>query len=163
MPYPLPGRTKLNTRSSLFGRIPVEGFRHVYPIDVRFKDIDVFGHVNNAVVFTYFETARVHYMVDIGVRSAHASMNDLAFIAAHINCNFRLPIFYGQTVEVGSRITKVNRSSLKLEHRLEADGKLAAEGSCILVHYDYTTQRSVPVSIEMRATIKAFENASAEV
>ena len=135
----------------------MEAFRHIYPIDVRFKDIDAFGHVNNAVVFTYFETARVHYMVDVGIRASHANMNDLAFIAAHLSCDFRRSIFYSQVVEVGSRITRVNRSSLQLQHRLDADGELATEGSCILVRYDYTTQRSLPVSAEMRATIEAFE------
>lgn len=141
----------------------MEGFRHIYPIDVRFKDIDTFGHVNNAVVFTYFETARVHYMVDVGIRSLHANMNDLAFIAAHLSCDFRRPIFYGQTVKVGSRITKVNRSSLQLEHRLEADGELAAEGSCILVRYDYTNQRSLPISAEMRTTIESFEGSNVKI
>ena len=136
----------------------MKDFHHVTPVEVRFGDLDVFGHVNNAVIFTYIETGRIRYLVEVGIRSPQAGWNDLAFILAHINCDFRQPIFYGQRVEVGSRITEIRRSSLKLEHRIEADGELAAEGHGILVHYDYATQRSTAISPEMRAKIEAFEH-----
>jgi acyl-CoA thioester hydrolase len=141
----------------------LEGFRHVCPIEVRFRDVDVFGHVNNVVVFTYIETARVHYLVEVGIRPPRANLLDIAFIVAHLNCDFRRPIYYGQQVEVGSRVTQINRSSFRLDHRVEADGELAAEGYCILVHYDYATQRSVPVPAEMRAKIEAFDGSSLSV
>lgn len=135
----------------------MEGFRHVTPIEVRFRDVDVFGHVNNAVVFTYIETARIRYLVDVGIRSPRANWNDLAFILAHINNDFKRPIYYQQTVEVGTRISEINRSSMKLEHRLEVAGELASAGYCILVHYDYAGQRSRAIPPEMRARIEAFE------
>jgi acyl-CoA thioester hydrolase len=135
----------------------MDGFRHVYPINVRFKDIDALGHVNNAVVFTYIETARVPYIAALGIRSTELSINDISFIVAHINCDFRRPIFYGQKVEVGTRVTNAGRSSMRLEHRIEADGNLAAEGYCILVHYDYRSDRSIPLSAEVLAKIEAFE------
>lgn len=138
----------------------MHGFRHVIPIEVRFRDLDVFGHVNNGVIFTYIETARIRYLVDLGLRSPQAGWNDLAFILAHLNCDFRQPIFYGQQVEVGSRIIAIGQSSLKLEHRIEANGELAAEGYGVLVHYDYSIQRSISISPEMRAQIEAFEQGS---
>lgn len=141
----------------------MDGFRHITPIEVRFRDLDVFGHVNNGVIFTYIETARIRYLVDVDVRSPQAGWNDIAFILAHINCDFRQPIFYGQRVEVGSRIVDIGRTSLRLAHRLEADGKLVAEGDGILVHYDYASQRSTPISDEMRAKIEAFEGSTLNV
>ena len=98
----------------------MQNFRHVIPIEVRFRDLDVFGHVNNGVIFTYIETARIRYLVDVGVRSPQAGWNDLAFILAHLNCDFRKPIFYAQRVEVGSRIVEIKRSSMRLAHRIEA-------------------------------------------
>lgn len=138
----------------------MDNFRHLTPIEVRFRDLDVFGHVNNGVIFTYIETARIRYLIDVGVRSPQAGWNDLAFILAHINCDFRKPIFYGQRVEVGSRIVEIKRSSLRLAHRVEADGELAAEGDGVLVHFDYVTQSSIPISPEMRAKLEAFERAT---
>jgi acyl-CoA thioester hydrolase len=141
----------------------MQGFRHIVPIEVRFKDLDVFGHVNNAVIFTYIETARVRYLIDLGLRSSHAGWNDLAFILAHINCDFRQPIFYGQQVEVGSRVVEIGRSRVKLEHRVEANGVLVAEGYAFLVHYDYGAKCSKPISPEMRAQVEVFEGASFSV
>ncbi len=138
----------------------MEGFRYVYPVEVRFRDLDVFGHVNNAVVFTYAEIARINYMVAADIRLPHANLQSVAFIAAHLSCDFRNPILYGQSVEVGVGISEVRQSSLRLEHRIEADGELAAEGHCILVRYDYTAGHSIPISTEIRTSIEAFEGIS---
>jgi acyl-CoA thioester hydrolase len=136
----------------------MHGFHHITPIEVRFRDLDVFGHVNNGVIFTYVETARVRYIAEVGIRLPQTGWHALSFILAHINCNFRRPIFYGQKVEVGSRIVEIGRSSFKLEHRVEAEGELAAEGYGVIVHYDYSAGRSVPLSDELRAKIEVFED-----
>lgn len=141
----------------------MDNFRHLTPIEVRFRDLDVFGHVNNGVIFTYIETARIRYLIDVGVRSPQAGWNDLAFILTHINCDFRKPIFYGQRVEVGSRIVEIKRSSLRLAHQVEADGELAAEGDGVMVHFDYAVQSSTPIPPEMRVKIEAFEHATFNV
>ncbi len=138
----------------------MQGFRHVIPIEVRFRDLDVLGHVNNGTIITFFETARVRYWFDAGLYSLQAGWKDLTFILAHLNCDFRKPVFYGQRVEVGSRVSEIKRSSLKVEQRLEADGKLAAEGHVILVYYDYAANRSLQIPSELRAIIQAFEGLS---
>jgi acyl-CoA thioester hydrolase len=140
----------------------MDGFRHVTPINVRFRDLDMFGHVNNTVILTYVETARVQYLVHLDIRPPRANWQDAAFILAHLSCDFRKPIFYGQQVEVGSRITKIGRTSLRMEHRIEVDGELAAEAVDVLVHYDYPANQSIPVSVEMRAKIAAFEQVEFE-
>jgi acyl-CoA thioester hydrolase len=135
----------------------MDGFHQVTPIDVRFRDLDMFGHVNNTVILTYAETARIHYLVNLDIRPQQANWQDVAFILAHISCDFRKPIFYGQQVEVGTRITKIGRTSLRMAHRIEADGELAAEVFDVLVHYDYPAGRSIVVSDQMRTKISAFE------
>jgi acyl-CoA thioester hydrolase len=141
----------------------MHNFYHVTSIEVRFRDLDVLGHVNNGVIFTYIETARIRYLIDVGIRSPLTGWNDLAFILAHINCDFRKPIFYGQRVKVGSRIVEIKQSSLRLAHRVEADGELAAEGDGVLVHYDYAIQSSTPIPPVMRAKIEAFERTTFNV
>ena len=135
----------------------MEEFNYIHSIEVRFRDIDVLGHVNNSVMFTYIETARVPFLATIRGRQTDKNLSNISFIVAHINCDFRKPVFYGQAVEVGTRITQVNRSSMKLEHRVEADGEVVVEGYCILVHYDYRANKSVPISAEMVAKIESFE------
>ncbi len=141
----------------------MDGFRQVTSINVRFRDLDMFGHVNNTVILTYVETARIHYLVNLDIRPKQANWQDVAFILAHISCDFRKPIFYGQRVEVGSRITKIGRSSLRMTHRVEVEGELAAEVLDVLVHYDYPAGRSIPVSAEMRAKISAFEQVDFDI
>jgi acyl-CoA thioester hydrolase len=141
----------------------MNGFRHLTSIDVRFRDLDMFGHVNNAVILTYVETARVQYLLNLDIRPPRVTWQDVAFILAHLSCDFKKPIFHGQPVEVGSRITKIGRSSLRMKHRVEVAGELAAEVEDVLVHYDYPANRSIPLSAAMRAKIAAFEQVDFEV
>ncbi len=135
----------------------MQDFRHVCPIEVRFKDLDVLGHVNNAVILTYAETARVQYAIDVGLHSIQDGWRNLSFILAHISCNFKRPIFYGQTVLVGTRLAEIKRSSLKLVYCIEANGELVAEGEAILVYYDYVANQSMPIPAAMRTKVEAFE------
>lgn len=135
----------------------MDGFRHITPITVRFKDLDLLRHVNNAVIFTYAETARIKYFFDLGLTSLEEGWDSFGLILARIDCNFRVPIEYGQQVAVGSRIVKIGNTSMTLEYRIEADGVLAAAGESILVHFDYGANQKAPIPNEMRATIEAYE------
>jgi acyl-CoA thioester hydrolase len=135
----------------------MEGFRHVVPITVRFRDIDAMGHVNNAVFFTYLETARVDYMRDVVFQLEGRDLTQVGLILAQISCQFQAPIFYGQLVEVGTRVVEMRNSSFIIEHRIEADGQLAALAEAVVVHYDYHAGRSVRIPDEIRARVEAFE------
>jgi acyl-CoA thioester hydrolase len=129
------------------------------PIDVRFRDVDVMGHVNNAVFFTYMETARVEYVRRGILRESRirSFKDDMGLILARIACDFKAPIYYGQRVEVGTRVVEIGNASLTIEQRIEADGELAALGQAIVVHYDYGQGKSVRIPDDVRARIQAFE------
>ncbi|MEJ2559829.1 MAG: thioesterase family protein [Anaerolineae bacterium] len=135
----------------------MEGVRYVVPITVRFRDIDAMGHVNNAVFFTYLETARVDYMRDVVFQLEGRDLTQVGLILAQISCQFQAPIFYGQLVEVGTRVVEMRNSSFIIEHRIEADGQLAALAEAVVVHYDYHAGRSVRIPDEIRARVEAFE------
>ncbi len=135
----------------------MEGFRHVVPITVRFRDIDAMGHVNNAVFFTYMETARVDYMRTVVFDIKGRNLTQVGLILAKISCQFKAPIYYGQLVEVGTRGVEMRNSSFIIEHRIEADGQLAALAEGVVVHYDYQSAKSVRIPDEIRARVEAFE------
>jgi acyl-CoA thioester hydrolase len=149
----------------------MEGFRHVTPITVRFGDVDVMGHVNNAVIFTYLEMARVEYLrqvilaTELGEGDGKASgssfqgrrLGKLPVILAQINCQFKTPIYFGQKVEVGTRVIEMRNSSIILQQRIEADGQLAGLSDSVVVHYDYQAARSARIPDEIRARVEAFE------
>lgn len=135
----------------------MEGFRHVTPIAVRFRDIDAMGHVNNAVFFTYLETARVEYMRGVVFRTQSRKLPEAGLILAKISCDFKKPIFYGQPVEVGTRVTQIRNSSFLVEQRIEAGGQLAALSQAVVVRYDYEAGVSVRIPDEFRTRVETFE------
>jgi acyl-CoA thioester hydrolase len=137
----------------------VNNYRHVLPITVRTRDIDAWGHVNNAVYFTYLEMARLDYFREVLLHNQTLRrLSSIGIILAEISCQFKQPVFFGQPVLVGTRVVEIGNSSFHLEHRIEADGQLAALGKAVSVHYDYETGMSVPVPDRLRVRVDAFED-----
>jgi acyl-CoA thioester hydrolase len=131
-------------------------FRHRTRVEVRFRDIDAFGHVNNAVVSSYVELARVRYLVDV-LRVEPIGVMPL--ILAHIAIDYRAPIFFADTVEIGSRVDWLGTSSIGMSHALTAvaDGRPLADSSSVLVTYDYEQGKPMPVPDGWRQALTAHE------
>ena len=126
-------------------------------ITVRFRDIDAMGHVNNAVFFSYLEAARVEYVRSVILRTQSHKLHETGLILAKISCEFKKPIFYGQSVEVGTRVAEMRNSSFTVEQRIEAGSQLAALAHAVVVRYDYPAGKSVRIPEEFRALVNAFE------
>lgn len=135
----------------------MDGFRHTYALEVRFRDLDALGHVNNAVYFTYLETARVDYIRRVIYDDPQRGVEQMGLILAEIGCTFRRPIFLGQRVLVGTRVVALGRSSYTIENQIAADGELVATGRAVAVHYDYAAGRSAPIPDAIRERIMQFE------
>jgi acyl-CoA thioester hydrolase len=142
-------------------------FHHVHAIEVRFADTDAMGHVNNALYHTYVETARTRYLevvLDEPVRlGVHG---ELSFILAEARMVYRSPAYYGETLSVETRMTRIGRSSMSAEHRITAPdshvgrARLVAVCESVLVHYDYGRATPIPVPADVAARIEAFEGHS---
>lgn len=139
-----------------------DDYRHRTTLQVRFRDIDAFGHVNNAVFATYVELARVRYLLD--VLQPAERFQRLPLILARLEIDFRSPIELGDDVAVGTRVDRIGRSSITMSHRMTAgvDERLAAEVTSVIVVFDYDLERPIPVPDEWRARIGAYENRSFE-
>ena len=124
--------------------------RHSTTLQVRFRDIDAFGHVNNAVFFSYVELARIRYLLD--VLRPGAPFDQLPLILARVELDFRSPIRFGEEVVVATRVDRVDRTSFGMSHTMSAgpDGRLAADVRTVLVTYDYAAARPIPVPQEWR-------------
>jgi acyl-CoA thioester hydrolase len=125
---------------------PVDGYPFVYRDTVRFRDLDGMGHVNNAVFFTYMESARIAYLASLGA----GSNPQQSLILARAEADFRSPIAFGEEIEVGVRTSRMGRKSFELEYEVRADGRVAAEGRSVLVGYDYERGASVEIPAEWR-------------
>ncbi len=140
-------------------------FRFSHPIAVRFADIDALQHVNNATTFTYMETARVEYFRQ--VLGWVGRMADLSVIIARAECDFKLPIFWGDQVFVHVRASRLGNKSFDFEYVIttEAAGgsqQVAAVGKTVQVAYDYAQGATVPIPDDWREKMLAFEPGLAE-
>ena len=138
-----------------------DDFRHRTRVEVRFRDIDAFGHVNNAVVSSYIELARVRYLVDV---LQVEPIGVMPLILAHIAIDYRSPIFFADTVEIGSRVDWLGRTSIAMSHALTAaaDGRELAGSTSVLVTYDYEQGRPMPVPGAWRQALSTYEGSALE-
>jgi acyl-CoA thioester hydrolase len=136
----------------------MEGYRFVLPREVEFRDIDVAGHVNNAVYLTYLETARIRYLIEVlGPRFAYA----VSLILARIELDFRSPARFPETLQLGARVPRVGTKSFDMEHEVRGeDGRLVLEASSVLVAYDYEESAPMAVPEDWRARLDAYEERS---
>ena len=135
----------------------MDGYRYVYDREVEFRDVDVAGHVNNAVYLTYVETARIGYLREVlGVEN----VNDLSVIVANVNVDFRSPSYFGERLEIGARVPLIGTKSFEMEHQVHAGERLVVEATSVLVAYDYAAGTPIAVPDEWRRRLEAFETRS---
>jgi acyl-CoA thioester hydrolase len=133
----------------------MEGFRFVHAQEVTFRDLDVFGHVNNAVYLTYIENARLGYLREaLGVES----LEDLLVILAKVRIDFRSRASLGEVLEIGARVSRIGTKSLDVDHEVRGpDARLVAVASTTLVTFDYRGDTTMPVPDLWRERIESFE------
>ena len=123
---------------------------YVVPYRVMFRDLDAFGHVNNAVYLTYFEWARALMWFDItGRRGAR----DIDFIVARAECDFKRQIGL-EPIEIAIRIGEMRGTSFDTHYEIrKSGGELAATGKVVVVLFDWERQAKVAISDELRQRI----------
>ena len=128
------------------------------PVEVRFRDCDAMGHVNNAVYLTYLEIARFAYWkaADIGRLEG-----DISYIIARVEIDFRASAKTGDVVDVALAVRAIGRSSFTMEYEIrDQEGRLLVTARSVQVAYDYAAKRSVAVPDAIRARISEFEGRS---
>jgi acyl-CoA thioester hydrolase len=125
-------------------------FTHVE--QVRFRDLDPMGHVNNAVFLTYIEQARVAFLTEVG---AATGLEDMNMIVARVEIDFKAPVRFGQELEISVRASRFGTKSFELEYVLRVDGEVVAEAKSAQVAYDYGRREPVPLPSEWREKLTA--------
>jgi len=134
-------------------------FKFFHPVEVRYGDLDPQGHVNNAKHLTYFEQARIAYMIELGLFTKDQSFMEIGVILADVHITYREPIYFGQKIKVGVRAAKLGNKSMTWEQNIvdaEASKELA-KGEVILVTYDYHAEKTISIPHEWREKIKKYE------
>lgn len=133
----------------------------VVTLPVQWGEQDLYGHVNNAVYFRWYETARVAYAERVGFTQL-LETHGLGPILAAIQCNYRRQLKYPDQIQIGARVTRLGRSSFNMEHRLISLGQqeIVADGDSTIVCFNYAQQRSARLPEEMRRAVEALEGKS---
>ena len=122
---------------------PRADFRRFLTLDTRWMDNDVYGHVNNAVYYSYFDTAVNRHLIEAGALDIHAGAT--IGLVVETQCRYFAPLAFPQAIEAGLRVGHVGRSSVRYEVGLFAPGQAlsAAHGHFIHVYVDRETRRPV--------------------
>ena len=134
-------------------------YPYSHRIEVRFRDCDMMGHVNNAVFFTYLEQTRVVFAERSEFRR---ELGGVGLIVARVECDFKTPVLFGEVVDVGMRVASIGRSSFALEYEIAkvGDGTLAAQAKSVQVVFDYKAGRSVEIPPGLRAKLERAKGES---
>jgi len=134
------------------------GWPVVLRIPVQWGEMDAYGHVNNTVLFRYFESARVEYLVKCGFARSWEE-DGIGAILHSTGCRFRVPLFFPDTAIVGARAVELDDDRFTMEYMVvsESSGGVAAEGGGVVVSYDYGTRRKCPIPRAVAATIRDIE------
>jgi acyl-CoA thioester hydrolase len=135
---------------------PRSAYKVFRPITTRWMDNDVYGHVNNVVYYSWFDTAVNAYLIEQGVLDIHAGTT--IGLVIETQCNYFAPLAFPQTIEAGIRVARLGGSSVRYEVGLFAQGEplCAARGHFVHVYVDRETRRPVPLPAPLRTTLETL-------
>lgn len=131
-------------------------------IPVQWGDQDGFEHVNGVMYLKYFESARVAYLEREDLGNLMRLHEGAGPILASITCNYLSQIRYPDIIVIGAKVTRIGKSSIEMHHSIYStiDKRIGAEGTSILVYFDYKAQRPIPVTSELRQALEKLEGRS---
>jgi acyl-CoA thioester hydrolase len=132
-------------------------YKHFRVIPTRWMDNDLYGHVNNVVYYSYFDTVLNRYLIDPGGLDIHAS--PVIGIAVETMCRFHKSFAYPEDVEAGLAVSHLGSSSVRYEIGLFGPGETAARANGHFVHVfvDRATMRPVRIPDQMRAALEVLK------
>jgi acyl-CoA thioester hydrolase len=129
---------------------------HLHPIQTRWEDNDVYGHVNNVVYYAYFDTVINRWLVTKGGLDIHCG--DSIGLVVESHCNYLAPASYPDELEAGLRVGKLGRSSVRYEVAIFRRGsnEVCAHGHVVHVFVDRATRRPVPIADRLRGALECL-------
>lgn len=135
---------------------PLDAFPHTRVIPTRWKDNDVYGHVNNVEYYSYFDTIINAWLIREGELDIHRG--DVIGLCAESGCSFRAALEFPADVHAGLRVAHLGRTSVKYEIGLfSADGAPAAFGHFVHVFVDRDTRRPAEMPAPLRACLERLQ------
>ena len=131
-------------------------YRVFRPITTRWMDNDAYGHVNNVVYYSWFDTVVNAYLIEQRVLDVQNGRTIGLVVETH--CNYFAPLEFPQTVEGGLRVASIGTSSVRYEVGLFGQGQplTAARGHFVHVYVDRGNRRPVPLPSKLLAVLETL-------
>lgn len=132
-------------------------FRHQMPAQLRFSDVDTFGHVNNSVYFSLFDMCKTRYFTDV---VGPGALDEMSIVVANIEATFLRPIFYPDEIDILTAITRLGNKSFTLCQRVinRRTREVKCECQTVMVCYNARERRSMAMPETFKAKIRAYEH-----
>ena len=129
-------------------------YRHFQSIPTRWMDNDVYGHVNNVVYYSYFDTVVNQYLIEQHVLNIEASK--VIGLVVETQCQYFASITFPDVVHAGLRVAKLGNSSVRYEIGLfrNEEQTASSQGYFVHVYVDRATRRAISLPADMRAALK---------
>jgi acyl-CoA thioester hydrolase len=136
---------------------PRSAYRAFVPITTRWMDNDVYGHVNNVVYYSWFDTAVNGHLIAQGALDIHAGAS--IGLVVETQCHYFAPIAFPQKVTAGIRIAHIGKSSVRYEVGLFADDEpmTAAKGHFVHVYVNRDNRRPVELQPALQQAVQALQ------
>ena len=136
-------------------------FKHSMPVQIRFSDVDQFGHVNNSVYFSLYDLAKTNYMTEV---FDEPKLDMMVVVVANINANFLVPIFFSDKIVIETTTVQLGNKSFTLYQRAidVESGMVKCECRTIMVVYDMATKEPVVIPQAYKDAICKFEGKTLE-
>ncbi len=129
-------------------------YPHITPLQTRWADNDVYGHVNNVVYYSYFDTIVNAYLISQDALDLRAG--DTIGLVVETQCRYFAPLEFPEALEGGLRVARIGTTSVRYELAIFKAGEdaPAAEGHFVHVYVDQATRRPTPLPDALRAALE---------
>lgn len=129
-------------------------YKHFLPLQTRWADNDIYGHVNNVAYYGYFDTIVNEYLIAEGALDIHKGA--VIGLVVETGCRYFAPLEFPQKLEGALRVAKIGNSSVRYELAVFKEGESApaAEGHFVHVYVDRETRRPAPLPDVFRKALE---------
>ena len=136
---------------------------HTLPLQLRFNDVDMMGHVNNAVIMEFFDLGKSKYFADAGI-PVTPDEGDFCVMVVHVEVDFRSQIHWGDQIAVTSVVSNWGHKSLRVKQQVvnTATGQPCATCQTVMSGYSRSAAASAPIPDEVKERVQRYDAESVQ-
>lgn len=133
---------------------PLSEFYHSVDLQIRFNDIDILGHLNNTVYFSFFDTGKAYFFQHI--LDGKMDWQKVETVIANVDCAYIAPIYFGEEIEVWTRCKDIFDKSFVLQQVIveKQTGDIRAAAETVMVSFDAVAKKSIPMPDRWRKALE---------